>query len=134
MKNITVRLNEQDYELLREKVKKSGMTQAEFLRRMIQNSKAVSTIGIKKFIPELAKIGNNINQIAKKSNQGIMPSYHLLKREMDILNTVLHKVLMFLNGKALELELSDDIKKRIDCSVKEWCEQILNTEVIIGNN
>ena len=129
MKNITVRLSESDYELLREKVKKSGLSQAEFLRRAIFNAKIISATGIVKFIPELNKIGANINQIAKRCNQGNIPPIHFLKHEFDLLNTVLNKALFFLNGKALEIELSEKLKKQIDRSVKACCEEILN-----GNN
>ena len=126
MKNITVRLNESDYELLREKVKKSGLSQAEFLRRAIFNSKIISANGIVKFIPELNKIGANINQIAKRCNQGNIPPIHFLKREVELLNAVLNKALLFLNGKALEIELSEKLKNQIDRSVKECCEEIIN--------
>ena len=126
MKNITVRLSESDYELLQEKVKKSGLSQAEFLRRAIFNAKIISTNGIVKFIPELNKIGANINQIAKRCNQGNIPPIHFLKREVELLNAVLNKALLFLNGKALEIELSEKLKKQIDRSVKECCEEIIN--------
>ena len=126
LKNITVRLSESDYELLREKVKKSGLSQAEFLRRAIFNAKIISTNGIVKFIPELNKIGANINQIAKRCNQGNIPPIHFLKREVELLNAVLNKALLFLNGKALEIELSEKLKKQIDRSVKECCEEIIN--------
>ena len=126
LKNITVRLSESDYELLREKVKKSGLSQAEFLRRAIFNAKIISANGIVKFIPELNKIGANINQIAKRCNQGNVPPIHFLKREVELLNAVLNKALLFLNGKALEIELSEKLKKQIDHSVKECCEEIIN--------
>ena len=43
-----------------------------------------------------------------------------------MLNAVLNKALLFLNGKALEIELSEKLKKQIDRSVKECCEEIIN--------
>lgn len=68
-KNITIRMTEEDYIKLMARVKKSGMKQADFLRKAILNKNIVSINGVEMLIPELKRIGNNVNQIARYMNQ-----------------------------------------------------------------
>lgn len=62
---------EQEYEILTEK----GLTDGRILKTIIMNSLSGKKIQINtnkdpKFMGELNRIGNNINQIAKKCNSG----------------------------------------------------------------
>lgn len=79
-RQIVIRLSEKDFLVLKEKVLLSGMSQAEFLRQAILKKKIVSTEGMRSIVPELKRIGNNINQIARKCNEGYQPSYTEIKK------------------------------------------------------
>ena len=68
-KQVVIRMTESDYDKMKKRVAQSGKNQAEFLRHAILNKQIVSTDGIKAIIPELKRIGNNLNQIAKVANE-----------------------------------------------------------------
>jgi len=68
-KQMVIRMTESDYEATKKRVAESGMSQAEYLRQAILNKKIVSTEGMKAVIPELKRIGNNLNQIARVANE-----------------------------------------------------------------
>ncbi len=67
-KQIVIRMTEDDYNLLKKQVEKSGMKQAEYLRQAILKKKIINTDGVKAVMPQLTRIGNNINQIARHCN------------------------------------------------------------------
>lgn len=60
-------LNQTEENLLKEKSKKSGLSESEFLRSIIkgQKIKEQPTKEIREFIKQISGIANNINQIAK---------------------------------------------------------------------
>ncbi|MCD8238782.1 MAG: MobC family plasmid mobilization relaxosome protein [Clostridiales bacterium] len=72
--NFSVRLNDSKIKLVRQKIKKSGLSQREFLVRCVSEKEVYSNDGIKSviksFIVELNRVGNNINQIARRINSG----------------------------------------------------------------
>lgn len=63
-------LNQQEQNLLKEKSKKEGLTESEFLRSCIKGYKIKeqSTEEIKNFQRDITGIANNINQIARIAN------------------------------------------------------------------
>lgn len=63
-------LNQQEKNLLKEKSKKVGLTESEFLRSCIKGYKIKEqpTEEIKNFQRDITGIANNINQIARISN------------------------------------------------------------------
>ncbi len=63
-------LNQQEKNLLKEKAKKVGLTESEFLRSCIKGYKIKEqpTEEIKNFQRDIAGIANNINQIARIAN------------------------------------------------------------------
>lgn len=65
---------------MKRRVEKSGKKQAEFLREAILKKTIVSTEGIKALTPELKRIGNNINQIARSCNEGQQATYAEVKQ------------------------------------------------------
>jgi hypothetical protein len=68
-------MTEADFELLKKRIEKSGLNQAEFLRKAALNKQILSTDGIKAVVPELKRIGNNLNQIARRCNEGYPAAY-----------------------------------------------------------
>ncbi len=87
-RQVVIRMTESDFIKMKIKVKFSGKSQAEFLRNCIFKSKIISTEGIKSIIPEIKRIGNNINQIAKKCNEGHSATYYEIKKQGDELREI----------------------------------------------
>lgn len=69
-KQIVIRMSEKEFEKVKSQVEKSGMKQQDYLIKCVTQKKITNTDGLKKLIPEVKRIGTNINQIAKRSNQG----------------------------------------------------------------
>lgn len=64
------RLNKQEAEAFRERVKRSGLTQESYLRQVISGKmpRDAPTPDYYAMMRELHKIGNNLNQIAQKAH------------------------------------------------------------------
>lgn len=85
-KQIAIRLSEKEYEKLMEQVRKSGMTQQDFFSKVCMEKEIKNLDGLKELIPEIKRIGNNINQIAKKCNQEdkvLNDDVMVIKKELD---------------------------------------------------
>ena len=65
---IVIRLSDEEKEMLKRKVEQSGKTQQEFLISMLINGTVTNTDGVKELFPEVKRIGNNLNQIARSCN------------------------------------------------------------------
>lgn len=66
---IKFRVSEEEAEQLRKKVEQSGKSMQEYLLGCALNKPITNTDGIKELYPEIKRIGNNLNQIAKKLNE-----------------------------------------------------------------
>ena len=74
-KQLSFRVSEEEYQQLQEKISESGKNQQEYILSCVLEKQIVNTDGIKELIPELKRIGNNLNQIAKRCNEGgMLPS------------------------------------------------------------
>ena len=76
-KDVHLRMNETEYDLLAERAKANSMTVSDFIRNALNTQNVVikyeltaDVPEIKKLIGEFGKIGNNLNQIARYFNQG----------------------------------------------------------------
>jgi len=54
---------------IQKKVEQSGVNQQQFLIKAAIEKRIINTDGIKSLMPELKRIGNNLNQIARKCNE-----------------------------------------------------------------
>ncbi len=70
---ICLRLSQAEKEKLCSDAKQCGLSKTAYLRRLISGKevKALPTKELKELRTEIHKIGNNINQIARKMNAGI---------------------------------------------------------------
>ena len=66
----SVRLTPLEYEALKSKCEKSGVEVSEFVRSAMKGKNVSVIEGIPEMIVALNRIGNNINQIAKRINAG----------------------------------------------------------------
>lgn len=66
------RCTEEEAEQIRKKIKKSGCTMQDYLLQASLKSKVdvLDNSVLLAFMPEIKRIGNNINQIAKRCNEG----------------------------------------------------------------
>jgi uncharacterized protein (DUF1778 family) len=74
-KDVHLRMNETEYDLLAERAKANRMTVSDFVRSALDNQKVIikyeitaDVPEIKKLISEFGKIGSNLNQIARALN------------------------------------------------------------------
>ena len=81
-KQLSFRVNEEEYQQLQEK-------------------QIVNTDGIKELIPELKRIGNNLNQIAKRCNEGgVLPSEAEVREQGEELKQVWQLLRRYLQRQA----------------------------------
>jgi len=66
-----IRVSDEEYDAIKKKVQESGVSQQKFIIGAISEKSIINTDGIKEVIPELKRIGNNLNQLARKCNEGI---------------------------------------------------------------
>lgn len=88
-KQLSFRVNEKEWELLQQKISESGNNQQEYILSCVMDKQIINTDGIKELILELKRIGNNLNQIAKRCNEGgILPSEMEVRKHGEELNKV----------------------------------------------
>lgn len=98
---INIRISEAEAEQLRKKVEQSGMSQQEYILSCVLEKQIVNTDGIKELIPELKRIGNNLNQIAKRCNEGgMLPSEAEVRKHGEELNKVWQSLRRYLQRRA----------------------------------
>lgn len=85
MKNLSVRLNEDDYEKLDIKAKSLGITKNEFIRRIIRLYTIEDIQDFNSNLKELLilkrALSNNLNQLAKKGHN--VDNFNEIKKELD---------------------------------------------------
>ena len=69
-RQLSVRLTENELQEVKRKVIRSGLRQQDYIRLILLDGIVTNTDGVKAVIPEMKRIGNNINQIARKCNEG----------------------------------------------------------------
>lgn len=87
-KQIVIRMTEKELEAVKDKVKKSGMKQQEYLIKAITEKAIINTDGLKSLVPEIKRIGVNLNQMAKASNQGNQVNHEEIEKIREELNEV----------------------------------------------
>jgi len=73
---VNFRMTEEEFEVLREKVEQSGMSQREFLCRCALDKVILNVDSLKVIVPEMKKQGSNLNQIAKRLNERKFVDYN----------------------------------------------------------
>ena len=100
-KQLSFRVNKEEYQKLQERVQESGKNQQEYILSCVLDKKIVNTDGIKELIPELKRIGNNLNQIAKRCNEGgVLPSEAEVREQGEELKQVWQLLRRYLQRQA----------------------------------
>lgn len=68
-KKMTFRLTNEEYKTIKGKVEKAGISQQQFLLKTVLEKEVICIKKFQSLMFQLKKIGVNINQIAKNSNQ-----------------------------------------------------------------
>lgn len=92
-KQIKFYVNEKEYEQIKKKVKKSKLKQQEYLIKSALNKKIIVIDGLKEILLELSREGNNLNQIAKKINEGEQKDIKEMKNKLNNLWNLIEKIL-----------------------------------------
>lgn len=98
MKNrrITIRIEEKLREKIKLESKKSNMTMSGYINRCLKNKSIIVIENGKEIYYELSKIGNNLNQIARKLNSNIATNSDLQK--LDNISEEITKIWQLLNS------------------------------------
>lgn len=97
-------LNDEEAEVLRQDIKRTGLTQSKYLRALIMKREIRERLPVDYYhmLTEISRIGNNLNQIARIANQqpdqcpdvqvALAMIQMLYKRMLDLTqNTYVHK-------------------------------------------
>ncbi|HAT4318843.1 plasmid mobilization protein [Clostridium perfringens] len=92
-KQIKFYVNEKEYEQIKKNVEKSKLKQQEYLIKSALNKKIIVVDGLKEILLELSREGNNLNQIAKKINEGEQRDIKEMKNKLNNLWDLIEKFL-----------------------------------------
>ncbi|MGU8450872.1 plasmid mobilization relaxosome protein MobC (plasmid) [Clostridium perfringens] len=92
-KQIKFYVNEKEYDQIKKKVEKSKLKQQDYLIKSALNKKIIVIDGLKEILLELSREGNNLNQIAKKINEGEQKDIKELKNKLNNLWDLIEKIL-----------------------------------------
>lgn len=86
-KNLSLRLDEEDYNLLEKQAKLYGVTKNEFIRILIRKNMIGDIKELNENLKDIFRvkigIGNNLNQIAKKCNSKIVSDFRKIEEELE---------------------------------------------------
>lgn len=99
-KQIVIRVSEEEKAKIDKKIEKSGQNQQSFLLHAILDKPIYNTDGLKEVMPELKRIGNNLNQIARSCNEGNQATHEEVKRQGEELNEIWRLLRQFLAKQA----------------------------------
>ena len=96
-RHFNFRVNEKEYNKIKSKIEKSKLNTSEYLLRTAMDKDIIVISGLEEIILQLRRIGNNINQLTKLSNQGSITNVDLenvkeeLKNIWQLLNLLIQK-------------------------------------------
>lgn len=86
-KNLSLRLEEEDYNLLENQAKLYGVTKNEFIRILIRKNMIGDIKELNENLKDIFRvkigIGNNLNQIAKKCNSKTILNFREIEKELE---------------------------------------------------
>lgn len=92
-KQIKFYVTEKEYKEIKKKVEKSKLKQTDYLIKSALNKKIIVVDGLKEILLELSREGNNLNQIAKKINEGDQTDIKEMKKNLMELWDLIEKIL-----------------------------------------
>ena len=88
MNQIVVMFNDKENNRFKRSVKKAGLTNAQYIRRLIMNRQIKEHLPTEygQMVYHMAKIGNSINQISRKANEMNQVSLDDAKLALTLMN------------------------------------------------
>ena len=99
-KQIVIRMTEEEFAKVKAQVEKSGLKQQDYLIRAITNKPITNTDGLKELVPELKRVGNNLNQLSRKANEGYVIGVEQLEQAQKELSEVWQSLKQFIQKQA----------------------------------
>lgn len=99
-KQIVIRLTEEEFAKVKAQVEKSGLKQQDYLIRAITNKTISNTDGLKELVPEIKRVGNNLNQLSRKANEGYVIGVEQLEQAQKELSEVWQSLKQFIQKQA----------------------------------
>lgn len=85
-KQIIFRATDEEFNKIKANIEKSSQTKQAYLLNCALNKDITNTDGIKELLPELKRVGNNLNQIARALNSHNYYDYRLITRNQEELS------------------------------------------------
>lgn len=85
-RHFNFRVNEKEYNKIKSKIEKSKLNTSEYLLRTAMDKDIIVISGLEEIIIQLRRIGNNINQLTKLSNQGSITNVDLENVKEELKN------------------------------------------------
>ncbi len=85
-KRINIRLTKKEKKLIESNAKKCNMTVTKYIISSCLKDKIIIVDGLDKVDTELRRIGNNINQLTRLSNERIIKNVELKELRMEVNN------------------------------------------------
>jgi hypothetical protein len=92
-KQLNIRLTETEIESLQKKIKKSKLSQSEYIRKSILEKNIIVIDEIKGLMVELKRVGNNLNQVTRMINTGEVKDSKELEQIKSNLEIVWNEVI-----------------------------------------
>lgn len=99
-KQIVIRVSEEELEQIKGKVEQSGKSQQQYIIEALTQKEVVNLDAVKELYPELKRIGNNLNQIARALNGTGYYDYRLITQNQKELNEVWQSLKQYLQRRA----------------------------------
>lgn len=99
-KQIVIRVSEEEQEQIKSKVEQSGKSQQQYIIEALTQREVVNLDAVKELYPELKRIGNNLNQIAKALNSTGYYDYRLITQNQKELNEIWQSLKRYLQRQA----------------------------------
>lgn len=99
-KQIVIRVSEEELEQIKGKVEQSGKSQQQYIIEALTQREVVNLDAVKELYPELKRIGNNLNQIARALNGTGYYDYRLITQNQKELNEVWQSLKQYLQRRA----------------------------------
>ena len=72
---LSIRMTAEERKAVQKRIKESGRSQRDFVLHALLSIPIINNYGLQSLLPEIRRIGNNLNQIARSCNQGKHPAY-----------------------------------------------------------
>ena len=72
---LSIRMTAEERKAVQKRIKESGRSQRDFVLHALLSIPIINNYGLQSLLPEIRRIGNNLNQMARSCNQGKHPAY-----------------------------------------------------------